>query len=291
MEARSLLKRPFPPRHIDLELQEELRKRLLLRIIFIDLAVIFAAAAGGYILAGRTLRPIQTMVIDQHRFITDASHELRTPLTAMRSEMEANLLSDKMTDRQARELIKSSLEEIINLQILSDGLLTLAQIQNSSPDTTQQNVSLKEVLTIALTKVTSIATKKRILITNNYKNFTVLGHQEDLVQLFVILLDNAVKYSPAKSTISVIAKNTDHNVIVEIIDEGTGIEKADFNRIFDRFYRSDKSRQRKEVGGYGLGLSIARQIITDHRGSITVSSSVGKGSTFTVKLPLISKSR
>ena len=119
-ENNNFFIRPIPPRHIDSELQDELRERLLLRILYIDVAIILTAAAGGYILAGRTLKPIKTMVDEQHRFITDASHELRTPLTAMRSEMEASLLAEHMTDKDAKELIKSNLEEVINLQNLSE---------------------------------------------------------------------------------------------------------------------------------------------------------------------------
>ena len=275
-------------RDVDPNLQKELRDRLLARILYIDLVIIIAAAAGGYILAGRTLKPIKKMMDEQHRFITDASHELRTPLTAMRSEMETSLLTKKMTDKDTKELIKSNLEEVINLQNLSDGLLTLAQYQTRNTKREQTQLSLTQIVTDAITKVMPLAKKKQITVDDKTKDYALVGNSDYLLKLFIILLDNAIKYSPKNSTIILASYKTDHNVKIDVKDQGVGIEKSDLEKIFDRFYRSDKSRQRSDIGGYGLGLAIARQIVEEHGGTISVTSKVDKGSTFTVKLPITS---
>jgi signal transduction histidine kinase len=104
--------------------------------------------------------------------------------------------------------------------------------------------------------------------------------------LFTILLDNAIKYSPANTTITLISKKRDNGIIIEVSDQGIGIEEKDISRIFERFYRADKSRTKTDVSGYGLGLSIAKQIVEDHNGIILVKSTVGRGTTFFVSLPL-----
>ena len=277
--------RPLLPRRIDTELQRELRERLLFRILYIDLAIIVTAAAGGYVLAGRTLKPIRTMVEEQRRFITDASHELRTPLTAMRSEMEANLLAKVMTDKEAKELIKSSLEEVIKLQNLSNGLLTLAQTQTSSLSQKLEPVVISHSIQEAIATTSFLAKKKHITIVSHVKSYKVHGSNDDLINLFVILLDNAIKYSPEKTQVTLNSKKIGHTVSISLKDQGIGIDQKDTEKIFERFYRTDMSRQRSDIGGYGLGLSIAKQIVSQHKGSISVASTVKKGSVFTIQLP------
>ena len=112
-----------------------------------------------------------------------------------------------------------------------------------------------------------------------------MGDEKSLTQLLVVLLDNAIKYTDGKSPINLTVKKDTSEINIAVKDGGVGIKKEDLPHIFDRFYRADRSRSKQRVGGYGLGLSIAKRIVTLHNGSIRVESEIGKGSIFTVTLP------
>ena len=114
-----------------------------------------------------------------------------------------------------------------------------------------------------------------------------MGNKSGLAELMVILLDNAIKYSPAKSTITYTVTHPDSAIVFSVEDHGMGIDAKDIPHIFDRFYRADKSRSKQDVAGYGLGLSIAKKIVDYHRGTISVISKVGEGTRFVVRIPQI----
>ena len=271
---------------LDPELIEETKNRLKVILAVIDFAILGSSAVAGYFLAGRTLKPIKEMVDEQGRFITDASHELRTPLTSLKSEIEVNLRDKKLTLVEAKKLLKSNLEEVNNLQVLSDGLIKLTQYQKGDNGLKMTEVSLASIIDEAIKKAANLARNKKITIVNKIKDFTIEGDRQTLVELFVIFLDNAIKYSPVGTKVSLTAEKTDNHVIIQIADQGMGIDKGEIPHLFDRFYRADKSRAKSDVPGYGLGLSIAKQIIDRHNGSIKVRSKLNKGTTFTVSLPL-----
>ena len=264
----------------------EARMRVITTLAGINLGILMVAGMAGYFLAGRTLKPIKKMVDEQNRFITDASHELRTPLTSLRSEIEVELRNKNATLEQTRNLLKSNLEEVINLKSLSDGLLELAQNGHANTNLLAQDFSLAESILNAIKKIEGSAKAKKILIEKNIENITLQGIPDRLTQCFVILLDNAVKYSPQKSIISIIAKKERNTIVISFTDQGMGIDKKDIPYIFDRFYRANKSRSKNKISGYGLGLSIAKKIIDSQKGMISVESEVEKGSTFKIVLPL-----
>ena len=116
----------------------------------------------------------------------------------------------------------------------------------------------------------------------------VLGNKDKLSELFVILLDNAIKYSPKNSLIKIGSKTGKRQVVIKVSDQGLGIEEKDLPHIFERFYRADSARSHFEEGGYGLGLAIAKKIVDEHGGKILVNSIVGKGSEFKIILPIFS---
>lgn len=277
----SFFVRISPPRAQDLQ---ETAERLKWTLIFINAGIFFLAGGGGYFLAGRTLKPIQDMVTEQRRFITDASHELRTPITSLRSEIEVGLRQKNLTLPEARALLESNLEEVISLQSLSDNLLQLTQAKPVSHSS--DGVVMAESIKGALKIVSPLAIKKQIKLMHTERSGSIKGDSQRIIQLFVILLDNAIKYSPQSSTITITHRRTDRYVRVLVVDQGVGIAKEDLPFIFDRFYRADKSRSR-ESGGYGLGLAIAKKIAEDYNGSIHFSSTLGKGTTVTVKFPVI----
>lgn len=273
-----------PPGGPSIEELLSYKERMRLALLIVNGIILLFSAGAAYILSGRTLRPIKVMVDEQNQFISSASHELRTPLATLRTEMEGHLLEKEITDQQARNLIKSNLEEIERLQGLSNNLLRITQVQELT-NSTFEDISVSEVLEAAIAKVLPLARKKNILLVTKIKESIISGDKLSIVEVFVILLDNAIKYSPKKSEVSVVVHKNQKQVVIAIKDNGIGIAEKDKVKIFERFYRADSSRT--VTDGYGLGLSIARKTIEKHNGSIQVTSTLNKGSLFEVKFPRI----
>jgi two-component system sensor histidine kinase CiaH len=258
--------------------------RLQLQLILVNLVILVAAGAASYWLARRSLRPIEDALEAQSRFTADASHELRTPLTAMKSEIEVALRNPKLSPIDTREVLVSNLEEISKLEALSNGLLRLAQHGNEDGESFAP-VSLAKISSDAVTRMETAIRRRPVTVYNEVEPTIVWGDAQHLTEVLAILLDNAIKYSPPKSPITLSSHVQGNFAYLEVKDEGLGIDELDLPHIFDRFYRAESSRTKEQTGGYGLGLSIAQKISELHGGSIEASSEVGKGSIFTIKLP------
>ncbi len=258
------------------------RTRLETRLINLNLVILVVSGGVCYLLARRTLHPIENALEAQSRFTADASHELRTPLTAMKTEIEVSLRDPKLSLKETRALLASNLEEISKLESLSNGLLKLAQNNGQSP---KSRVNLAKVSRQALERVEKTRAAKALSIEDKIGPLKVRGDEASLVELLVILLDNAIKYSPPDTVITLSAEQQGHTIVLSVADQGAGIKASDLPYIFDRFYRADTARS-KQVDGYGLGLSIAEQIVNSHGGHIGVKSAPGRGSVFSVKLPV-----
>lgn len=269
---------------VEPEIIQASENRILFSLIYVNVIIFVVAGISGYILAGVTLKPIQEMIDEQNRFIADASHELRTPITSLRSEIEVYLRNKKHTPKETQELIESNLEEANNLQVLSDGLIELAKYKKPS-DSMQAKQDIKSILDTSVKQVLKMAKKKNISIQVHATRNTIIGDVNQLTTLFTILLDNAVKYSPKDTTVTITTEKSNSDVFIAITDEGVGIDTKDMPHIFDRFYRADLSRTKQTIPGYGLGLSIAKSIVTQYHGSISVQSTQNSGTTFTVRLP------
>lgn len=276
---------PPPNTVITLDQLEDVKQRLQLSLLVVNGFIFVLAGGAGYFLAGRTLKPIQVMVDEQNQFISDASHELRTPIATLRAEMEASLLEKHLSDKEARKLIDSNLEELGKLQELANSLLQLAHV-NQKGNIYSDTISLNEVIQTAHKKVAPMAKKKRVTFTIKPINGTIVGDRHSLTEVFVNLFDNAVKYSLEKATVTVSSEQKKHSVAISVKDTGVGISEEDLTHIFDRFYRADKSRS--QADGYGLGLSIAKKIVAVHNGTIDVQSELGKDTTFILTFPLVS---
>lgn len=278
------------PMSVETEPDEEVytaaRNRLLVQLAAVDTIIFIFASGAAYILAGRTLEPIEAAMARQKQFVSDASHELRTPLTAMRTEIEVMLREKKIEHADARKILTSNLEEIDKMRALSDHLLKLSSLDNSEHLLTLETVSLTQALESAIKNVTHLATLKQITIdkVGMDASYAVQGNAVSLVELFTILLDNAIKYSHDQDRITVAVNAQKKNIKVEIVDRGVGIRATEIPYIFNRFYRADSSRNKKQVDGFGLGLAIAKKIVVQNRGRIIVTSEVGRGTTFSVIL-------
>jgi two-component system sensor histidine kinase CiaH len=276
---------PPPPSLLEQKYIQDSKERVRLILLEINLIILGISGVAGYFLAGRTLRPIKVMVDEQNRFVTDASHEFRTPLTALKTSIEVYLRDKKHDTKKADDLIKTSLVEVNNLELLSESLISLAQYDKNYSSGTFETVSLQKAINEACKKVSPLAKKKNIMLRNKTEEYFVKGDYSSFVELFTIFLDNAIKYSPQKSNINIAIKPKDGFVTVEISDEGFGISTEDIPHIFNRFYRVDRSRSKQKAKGYGLGLAIAKRLVNVYKGSIDVSSEVSKGTTFFITFP------
>ena len=225
------------------------------------------------------------MIEDQNRFISDSSHELRTPLTSLKSAMEVALRNKKLTLEEAKTLISDNIDDVNKLQSLSDELLHIAQFQKQKTAFKSQKLNILPILRSAVIQVAPLAKQKHISLKNTVRNSDLNGVKTNLEEVFVIIIDNAIKYSPNGSTITISSQKSDRWLEVSIKDQGIGISQKDLPHIFDRFYRADAARSKAVSNGYGLGLSIAKRIVDLHHGKITVSSKPQEGSIFTIKLP------
>ncbi|MBP9819154.1 hypothetical protein KBC79_00245 [Candidatus Woesebacteria bacterium] len=288
IEIRQHIVIPVPPL-ADPDLVAETKLRFVILLAILNGSIFLLASLLGYVLAGKTLRPIQAMVSEQNRFISDASHELRTPLTALKASLEVALRDQKLSAGEARQVIEESLQDVNKLQVLSDNLLHLAQYRKPIIEEFFEPAELAPILTKAEKTVHALAKKKKILIELGDAETPVIvwGQSLSLQELFVIILDNAIKYSPPESIISIEPRLLRRKVRITISDQGSGIKPEALPHIFDRFYRADNARQHQKAGGYGLGLAIAKEIVLRHEGSITVQSEVDKGTLVSVVLPRI----
>lgn len=219
---------------------------------------------------------------EQKRFVSDASHELRTPLTALKTSIEVNMKDKEFQAPAVQDLLKRNLFQIDKLQALTDNLLVLARYQTVSK-IPLHNVSLDEVIRNVVDKLQSLADKNSIQIKLSTFDIEIQGDKDRLSELFTILLDNAIKYSPDNETITITSFSDPKRATISIQDNGVGIAKKDLPLIFDRFYRAETARTKE---GYGLGLSIAKSIVEMHKGNIFVESEKNKGTKFTIQLPL-----
>ncbi|MCX6704639.1 MAG: HAMP domain-containing sensor histidine kinase [Candidatus Woesebacteria bacterium] len=274
---------PNAPPMISTEELKNQEQQLAYTLLLINLGILVIAGGSGYFLAGRTLRPIKLMVDEQNQFISDASHELRTPIATLQAEMEEKLMEKEISDHEARSLIKSNLEELGTLKILTNSMLQLTKTHFLNGNNQIQDLSLLEIVNLAKSKVAALAKRKQIFINIKMPEIIVSGDKNALTEVFLILFENAIKYSSNASKVTVKGIKLSNKVKVSVLDHGIGISKEDIPHIFERFYRADKSRSL--VDGYGLGLSIAKKIVETHNGSINVTSKLGKGSTFEVLLP------
>lgn len=264
----------------------ESKRNVQLNLVYFNVIILVFAGGASYLLAKRTLNPIEEIHDAQIRFTADASHELRTPMASMKTEIEVALRQKDLTSSETKEILKSNLEEIGKLEELSNGLLTLSNLQNVNKKEFFSECSLKEVVETSVKDVEKLARNRKVTIQFDLTETRLNGDQSSLTQLFRLLLDNAIKYSPEKTEIKITNFLKDNFVYIEIADQGFGIKATDLPHIFDRFYRTDVSRSKKEIPGYGLGLAIAKQIVETHNGRVEVASTPNKGSVFTLKLPV-----
>jgi signal transduction histidine kinase len=218
----------------------------------------------------------------QRQFTADASHELRTPLTIMRGELDVTLLRERSAT-EYRETLVGVRDEVTRLQDLVADLLLLARTDERAPLPTTV-VDLAAVAATVETQLRPLARARRQTLTLDAVLVPVRGIAGDLERLVRNLVENAIRYTPDAGTIAVTVRRDGTHALLTVTDTGPGIDPEALPQLFDRFTRADTARNRA-AGGAGLGLAIAESIAHRHGGTITVVSSVGAGSAFTLTLP------
>ena len=222
----------------------------------------------------------------QERMLGDAAHELKTPLTALM------LLGDRLEDlvkKKDRPLIKRLRKEILRLKLMVNDLLELSRLVNSSSvqDELTKAINMEEIVLSSWNTLKPLADKKKLNLVNTSKtNSLIEGNSEKLFRVVFNLLDNAIRYSPNSANINTQIHEDDKHLILSIKDEGPGLSKDDLKNMFQRFYRGDPSRFKNKRIGSGLGLSIAQQIVVNHKGAIEASNDTNGGTLMKIKLPL-----
>ncbi len=266
-----------------------------LLILLVGMALLFFLLALGfsYWMSRKAMVPIARSYARQKEFAADASHELRTPLSVLLTSIEALQLEleESAADLPlAHNLLSGMKQEVGSIAKLTGDLLQLARSDSGELALNRSPFHAGLAAAKAVDRLRPLGDSKRIAIELDAPTDLVVEWDEErFAQLLILLVDNAVKYSPENRTVQVmLAERTvkgERMLTVEVKDNGIGIAAEALPRIFDRFYRQDRSRTRQS-GGHGLGLAIAHNIVNAGRGTIHAESVVGKGTTFTVRLPL-----
>lgn len=225
---------------------------------------------------------LQDYIQRQKQFVSNVSHELKTPLTAIKGYSE--YLKDEVGDRQdLQKAIYHLNNEATRLGKLVDEVLTLSRMDNSSESFNFQEIDLSELVKDSVEKMQLRAEKYHIKTRSEIQeNIYIKGDKEKLLQVFINLLDNAIKFSPPQSIVEVTLKKEDNKALLRIRDYGIGIPKEAASKIFERFYRAENA---EGIVGTGLGLSIAKHIIDGHKGDIELNPLIEGGTEAIIKLP------
>jgi len=259
--------------------------RLLRTLLLLTAALsVLVATVGGLFLTNRALQPARLAFARQQAFIADASHELRTPLTLIRANAEVLLRQRGRLDPRDAALVDDIVTETAHVDRLTSSLLTLARLDASRFPLDTDAVDLSGVAASAARRLRPSAAERALIVTEQYApEVIVLGDAEALEQIALILLDNALRYTPAGGTITVHTTRVDGRAELTVRDTGIGIPAEHVPHLGERFYRVDKARSR-EAGGAGLGLAIARSIAEAHGGSVQIESAPGRGTTAVLSL-------
>jgi heavy metal sensor kinase len=227
---------------------------------------------------------LERSVEEMKQFTASIAHELRTPLAALRGEAEFALLHSQSLD-DCKSTLASQIEEFDKLNRLIHQLLTLAQAESGELRMAHEHVDLTSMLLEAVDTFSLLASEKGVsLEIDCIPDLSITGDRQWLERAVFNLLDNAIKYTPAGGSVNVYGRREDGKIVLEVLDNGRGISPEALPHIFERFYRADPSRS-KDIEGVGLGLSLVKLIVDQHRGTIDVENRPDHGTRFSILLP------
>lgn len=226
----------------------------------------------------------------RQEFFSNASHELKTPITSIRGYVELLESGMALSPETSSDFLKRIKKETMRMTSLVDDILMISRLESRGAKADIVNLKVRELLDETVASLVMQAAEHDIIIhTECRNNFTVQADQRQMTELFTNLIGNAVKYNNEGGSVWVKIWKEDRDMVLTVRDNGVGIPAESLERIFERFYRVDKGRSRKQ-GGTGLGLSIVKHVVSFYNGTVHVESEVGKGSTFVVRLPIVGAS-
>lgn len=268
------------------ELDDHLSALKFILLLGLPVAMIVVAGSSWW-LAGLAMQPIYQSYGQIQQFTADAAHELRTPLAAIQATVESMLRMNQLSELEARDTLKTIERQNYRLSELVRDLLLLSRMDRQVLPVKYRPACLNDLVSDVTEELSALAIAADLTLSTDIRTpepLHVNGDEEQLYRLIFNLVVNAIQYTPVGGQVAVILDSSTQ-ALIYIKDTGVGIALPEQTRIFDRFYRVNSDRSR-HTGGSGLGLSIAKAIATAHNGSIEVQSELGKGSTFTIRLPL-----
>ncbi|MBU6335701.1 MAG: histidine kinase [Chloroflexi bacterium] len=263
--------------------QQRVLERLALGLVTIGTSGMLLVGLASWGLAGRAIRPAEQAWQRQQRFIASASHELRTPLTLIRASAEVARRSTAPGDEEQRQLYDDIIGESDHMRRLVDDLLLLSRIDAGALPWTPGPVELAPLCSEVARQMARLAAERGVTVRTGACEGVVQADRERLRQVLLILLDNAVRHTPAGGHITLGSSVRPGHAVISVSDTGVGIAAEHLPRIFEAFYRVDAARQR-DVGNAGLGLAIAAGIVAAMQGTIEVDSAPGVGTRFSITL-------
>lgn len=270
---------------IESEQQTAFLRNLALILFLVWLGALILAFLISFYSANRSIKPIEESYNKQKQFIADASHELKTPLTTINTNIDVLLSHGESTINEETKWLSYIKSEAERMTKLTNDLLYLARLDYGENNILYEKTSLSDAAESVILTMEAIIYENGIDFSYDIEpDIFVMSSPELLKQLVMILVDNAVKYTPKNGHIWLECKSKAQEAALTVKNTGDGISEDDLKQIFERFYRTDKSRSR-DSGGYGLGLAIAQSIVKGLKGSITADSKPGEYTEFTAKLP------
>lgn len=266
--------------------QDRVLEQYLIYLNFFGVIVSILLAFISWILAGRSLGPAQKAWDQQQTFVSNASHELRTPLTFIRATADYSLRTNPQ--KEQAEQLNNILSECDYMNILVDDLLLLSRLDAQRLALEWSLVPLPELFATTLSKVQQRADTEGITLTASGYDGAIYADQTRIKQVLLILLDNALRFTPAGGKVELTAQKTSRSIEIKISDTGAGIQAKHIPHLFERFYQVTSSKNSASRSN-GLGLSIAKTLIEAHQGSISITSKIGKGTNVIINLPIPQK--
>ena len=221
----------------------------------------------------------------RQEFFSNASHELKTPITSIRGYVELLESGMALNEETTHDFLKRIKKEAVRMTSLVDDILMISRLESRGAKTEIVTIQVADLLEETVSSLATQAAERGVVIHKQFESFAIRADLRQMNELCMNLIGNAVKYNNTDGEIWVEARRENTDFVLAVRDSGVGIPQESLNRIFERFYRVDKGRSRKQ-GGTGLGLAIVKHVVNYYHGTVRVESEIGKGSTFTVRLPV-----
>jgi len=274
---------------LDITSQNDILTNLIYTFLIVLLVMLIFIFFISRSFANSSIKPVKEAFDKQKQFIADASHELKTPLAVINTNVDVLLSNTEDTIKNQSKWLHYIKSESERMSKLTNDLLFLSQIDHSETKMIFTKFNMSEAVEDIILTMEAVIFEHNISLNYHIEpNLFTRGNSEQIKQVVMILLDNALKYTITKGSVEILLKKRHNDIVLTVTNTGDGIPEEHLDKIFDRFYRTDKSRARK-LGGYGLGLAIAKTIINQHEGKIYVKSIINQNTTFYLELPVISE--